>query len=249
MYRAGQKLLDIAKALDVPDGTVRRWKSSQDWDGEKQKKKQTERSETKPNVRKQRGAPLGNENAKGNRGGAPTGSQNNLKHGVYAQVFWDVLDDEEHELIGDMPNDEERHLLDELALLTVRERRLMKKIAELSGDSHGLILSSINRYEDRREFDNEADRNLYNELQREKVESGNKLPGRTVKLSTTTINGGELLLRAHSELSRVQSQKLRCISALIELRKAKAENDAENDIQDDGFIAAMRGMVEDEWLE
>lgn len=45
-YRAGEKLVDIAKSLGVPDGTVRRWKSDHDWDG---KKKQTERSVSKAN--------------------------------------------------------------------------------------------------------------------------------------------------------------------------------------------------------
>lgn len=55
-YKAGEKLVDIARSLQVPDGTVRRWKSSQDWEGKKagvNKKKQTERSEIKPNARKQ----------------------------------------------------------------------------------------------------------------------------------------------------------------------------------------------------
>lgn len=42
-YHDGAKLVDIAKLMNVPEGTVRRWKSNQDWDG---KKKITERSET-----------------------------------------------------------------------------------------------------------------------------------------------------------------------------------------------------------
>ena len=46
-YRAGEKLVDIAQALGVPDGTVRRWKSDHDWDG---KKKRPERSDLKANA-------------------------------------------------------------------------------------------------------------------------------------------------------------------------------------------------------
>jgi phage terminase small subunit len=42
-YKAGEKLVDIARSLNVPDSTVRRWKSTQNWDGE--------RSETNPNAR------------------------------------------------------------------------------------------------------------------------------------------------------------------------------------------------------
>lgn len=40
-------LVDIAKELDKPEGTVRRWKSTQKWDGEQK----SERSEKKTNVR------------------------------------------------------------------------------------------------------------------------------------------------------------------------------------------------------
>ena len=32
MYKNGMKLVDIAKKLDVPASTVRRWKSTQNWD-------------------------------------------------------------------------------------------------------------------------------------------------------------------------------------------------------------------------
>lgn len=46
MYKLGMRLVDIAKELDVPDGTVRRWKNTYDWEHtQKNKKKQGERSE------------------------------------------------------------------------------------------------------------------------------------------------------------------------------------------------------------
>lgn len=46
MYRQGMKLADIASALDVPPGTVRRWKSTHGWDSERSEK-ESERSATK----------------------------------------------------------------------------------------------------------------------------------------------------------------------------------------------------------
>ena len=46
MYRQGMKLVDIATALDVPPGTVRRWKSTHGWDSERSEK-ESERSATK----------------------------------------------------------------------------------------------------------------------------------------------------------------------------------------------------------
>lgn len=53
LYKGGMKLVDIAAKLDVPPGTVRRWKSTHNWDGErsesapkKKTKKKSERSES-----------------------------------------------------------------------------------------------------------------------------------------------------------------------------------------------------------
>ena len=51
MYRKGVKLVDIANRLNIPDGTVRRWKSTYKWDSERSVKK-SERSDKKTNVRK-----------------------------------------------------------------------------------------------------------------------------------------------------------------------------------------------------
>lgn len=51
MYRKGVKLVDIANQLNIPDGTVRRWKSTYKWDSERSVKN-SERSEKTANVRK-----------------------------------------------------------------------------------------------------------------------------------------------------------------------------------------------------
>ena len=39
LYQKGYKLVDIAKELDIPDGTVRRWKKTYNWDSERSDKK------------------------------------------------------------------------------------------------------------------------------------------------------------------------------------------------------------------
>ena len=49
MYKQGKKLVDIAAELDVPPGTVRRWKSTHNWDGERSEcgaNRKSERSES-----------------------------------------------------------------------------------------------------------------------------------------------------------------------------------------------------------
>ena len=93
LYRSGMRLVDIAEKLGVPAGTVRRWKSTQDWE-ERVPKGKSERSEKKANVRK-RGAPLKNQNAKGH--GAPEHNQNAVKHGLFAKYLpgdsLDIIDE------------------------------------------------------------------------------------------------------------------------------------------------------------
>lgn len=68
MYKNGMKLVDIAKKLDVPASTVRRWKSTQNWDG-KTKGKKNERSQKKKANARHKGGQPGNRNAVGNKGG------------------------------------------------------------------------------------------------------------------------------------------------------------------------------------
>lgn len=80
MFLEGAKLVDIATELGVPEGTVRRWKSTHKWDSERSDKK-------KANARKRK------------RGGQP-GNKNTKKHGFFSK--W--LPEETKEILGVMPS-------------------------------------------------------------------------------------------------------------------------------------------------
>ncbi len=62
MYKGGTKLIDISKELNIPSGTVRRWKSEQGWDNERSIK--SERSERKANARKEKKERIAEEDIK-----------------------------------------------------------------------------------------------------------------------------------------------------------------------------------------
>lgn len=62
MYKGGTKLIDISKELNIPSGTVRRWKSEQGWDNERSIK--SERSERKANARKEKKERIAEEDVK-----------------------------------------------------------------------------------------------------------------------------------------------------------------------------------------
>lgn len=78
LYKQGMKLVEIANQLNLPAGTVRRWKSTHKWDSERSGKK-CERSG------KSKGGQPGNKNAVGNDGGAPEGNKNAERHGFFAK--------------------------------------------------------------------------------------------------------------------------------------------------------------------
>ena len=67
LYLAGEKLIEIAKLLELPEGTVRRWKCTHKWDkaeSERSDKKidqKSERSDKK--MKRKRGAQPGNKNS------------------------------------------------------------------------------------------------------------------------------------------------------------------------------------------
>lgn len=85
LYKQGHKLVEIAKQLDLPEGTVRRWKCTYRWDGDS---KANVRNGMKASARNKGGAPKGNKNAAGNRGGrAPKGNQNARRWGLLSRYI------------------------------------------------------------------------------------------------------------------------------------------------------------------
>jgi phage terminase small subunit len=94
----GEKLLKkIASELGVSDSQIRKWKNQDKW--ETQLKGNVTIS--KSNVTNKAGAPKGNKNAIGNRGGsAPKGNDNAVSHGFFRRIFPD--DEETHSIIGEI---------------------------------------------------------------------------------------------------------------------------------------------------
>ena len=62
LYKNGLKLVEIANKLDIPDGTVRRWKKTYNWDNERSVNKSERSKKTKEKNRSKGGQPK-NKNA------------------------------------------------------------------------------------------------------------------------------------------------------------------------------------------
>ncbi|QHQ61380.1 hypothetical protein Ana3638_11850 [Anaerocolumna sedimenticola] len=80
LFKSGMKLVEIASQLNLPEGTVRRWKSTHKWDNERSDKN-SERSH------KKKGGQPGNKNAIDNDGGAPEQNKNAEKHGFFSKYL------------------------------------------------------------------------------------------------------------------------------------------------------------------
>ena len=232
-YLKGAKYKDIAEKYGVPLNTVKSWASRYWKDKDKKelrvatKKKKVATQNGNKGKQGRRGAPEGNLNAVGNNGGAPKGNQNAFKHGGYSQIYWDTLSEEEQELIDELPRDEETNLIMQIQLYTVRERRLMRAISRCQETKGGMIVDTITTSEEKKKFNSDEDRELYEEIRQQKIAEGRiSYLYETSTQNMTVENTYKLILQLEAELSRVQRNKTACIEALAKIQKGKRDDEA-----------------------
>lgn len=206
--RKTKKLKDIAADLKVSENLIRKWKHQDKWDLEVLPKKHAGNGNVgcPPGANKE--ALKGNKNAAGSRGGqAPRGNKNAVKTGEYEKILFNTLSIEELKLIANINNNKADLLKNEIALLTVREYRIMKRIEGVR--SKDLKIENINVTEIR---DGEGD------LMQEHI-------------TTLTLSEFEILNRLEEALTRVQDKKIKAIESLsrIEIAAARLELDKEED--------------------
>lgn len=119
LFLEGKKMIEISELLKIPEGTIRSWKNRYDWDNATLQKR-------KRNVAKRKGGQPGNKNALG--AGTPEKNKNAVTTGEFETLLFDCLDPEEQRLVQVVPEDKQKLLMQEIQLLTVRERRMLKRI-------------------------------------------------------------------------------------------------------------------------
>ncbi|MGG1022632.1 phage terminase small subunit [Bacillus licheniformis] len=135
-----KKLKDIADELGVSSSTVRKWKATGKLEDEF-KRSANGSAPFRPgapignkNAKGNKGgnAPPGNENAKGNRGGAaPKGNKNSVRTGEYETIMWDFLNEDERQLFGEIETDPLFQIDLTIRELNLRERRMMQRISRI----------------------------------------------------------------------------------------------------------------------
>lgn len=138
LYLKGLKLIDISKQLGLPEGTVRRWKSTYKWDNERSDK-ESERSD------KNKGAQPGNQNASGH--GAPKKNSNAEKHGLFRKylpeetfsIIDEIKDKSPLDLVWDAIQIQYAAIIRSQQIMYVRDRedKTIEKVEEKSGNVMG----------------------------------------------------------------------------------------------------------------
>lgn len=210
-YQNGEKPKALAEKTGISINTIKSW-IKRDKARKTSAGKDAPQSKKGASPNKKKGAPVGNKNAKGNRGGAaPLRNHNAEKHGAYSKVYWDTLDDEEFILIDSMDDDAEWHLISQLQMFSVRERRLMQRIRqykEVDEKNHGLAVKSVSK---KKVLEDVVD-----------AEGESIGDGKLKKSTETTVTNTEAVINSimalESELTKVQRAKTKAIESLSKIR-------------------------------
>ncbi|HFD1673228.1 small subunit of terminase [Enterococcus faecium] len=202
-----KQLKEIASELNVSDSQIRKWKSQDKWSAELK----SNVTNGKSNVTNQGGAPIGNQNAKGNKGNSraspPVGNKNALKTGEYETIFFETLSDEEKDIYSSLNDDPSFALSEEIRLLKIRQLRMMKRIQQAEA---GLNDEEVERLQQLRNIKTPLDvggKKL--EIKREVMQD--------VQITRRTRRKIDDILSIEDSLTRISNQLSRAIKQLSEL--------------------------------
>lgn len=216
-------LVEIASQLNLSSGTIRGWKSKDDWEN---RLNETFRKNTERSKRKKGGQP-GNKNAVGNNGGAPQNNKNAVTTGEFETLFFDSLEPEEKELAAAVPADKETLLLQEIRLLTVRERRMLKRIENLKAD---LAAAGKTRY---KRADTDEEQVTFGHIH-------------NIEEALTRVQARKQAAIDSLHRYGVDDAKLEIDMMRLELASLKVGGQ-EAELEDDGFLDALNSEAKSLW--
>lgn len=202
-----KQLKEIASELNVSDSQVRKWKSQDKWSAELK----SNVTNGKSNVTNQGGAPIGNQNAKGNKGNSraspPVGNKNALKTGEYETIFFDTLTDNEKDIYSSLNDDPSFALSEEIRLLKIRQLRMMKRIQQAEA---GLNDEEVERLQQLRKIKTPIEKNGKKlEIKREVMQD--------VQISRKKHRKIDDILSIEDSLTRISNQLAKAIKQMNEL--------------------------------
>lgn len=221
MYLEGAKLVEIASQLNLPEGTVRRWKCTHKWDSERSDK-QSERLE------KKKGGQPGNKNATG-----PPGNKNAEKYGFFSKY----LPEETREIFSAIeqanPLDLLWHQIQIAYAAIIRAQRIAyvkdqkDKTIEKIENKVGNIIGE--KWEVQQAWDKQ------NEFLKAQARAQSEL--------RSMIKQYDEMLHKDWELA-TEEQRTR-----IDVMRTKVQPNEETEVKDDGFLDALAGTAAEDWAD
>ncbi|MGG1673531.1 phage terminase small subunit-related protein [Paenibacillus sp. NRS-1783] len=268
----------IAELLGVDEKKISVWKQRDKWNVVQQSQndvvQQTDSNVVQQNKRSRgaqpgnknavgnsSGAPPGNKRAVGNKGGpgGPVGNKKAVTTGEYETIWLDTLDTEEQELLELINTDPVIQANDALLKLELRERRMLLRIKRLTdglGEKERRVLSELKAIKDAMTVHDE------------KTGITKTIPIVRTEMVESSIEEKEYrkiddILALEEALTRVQDKKLKAIElkgkltdGLKKLQIERLEHEllmlrggGKEEVQDDGFIAALRGRAAEVWSD
>ena len=232
LYLKGQKLIEIASQLGVPEGTVRSWKNRYKWDCNVAKEKR--------NVAKaKKGGQPGNKTAVGGKGGAaPKQNKNAEKHGFFSKY----LPEETFSIIQEIEKKDPLDILweniqiayaaivraQQIMYVKDHEDKTIEKVEEKK--SKGKLIGE--KWEVQEAWDKQA--------------TFLKAQARAQGELRSLIKQYDELLHSNYELA-TEEQKARIEQ--IRAKTAIISGVDEEETEDDGFLEALKGEVSGVWEE
>ena len=223
LFDQGLKLIEIAKKLDVSEGTVRSWKSRYKWDCNVAKEK--------CNVAKEKGAQPGNQNASGH--GAPKENKNAEKYGFFSKF----LPEETREIFNAIEQADPLDLLWHQIQIAYAAIIRAQKIAYVK-DREDKTIERIEK-KDGNVFGEKGEVQQAWDKQNEFLKAQARAQGELRAL----IKQYDEMLHKNWDLAN-EEQRTR-----VEVMKAKAQLDDQNEIADDGFLEALEGTAAEDWSD
>lgn len=205
-WKKGLKYQEIADKYGISLSTVKSW-AIRYW-----RKNDTEKVATdKEKVATKNRIKLQTEK---NKGGAPKGNKNHLKHGVYEKMLFEFLSQEEQKLFLQQEIDEVEECKKMIRFCDLQILKFMRKIKELEQKSGGLVVSGVSK---KKTTTNGIERDATSDVTEEEV-------------ATNTVAVHELILKYNNEIEKAKKQKMKCLEVLFKFGENKQQETAESSI-------------------
>lgn len=226
LYKTGMKLVEIASQLNLPPGTVRRWKSTYEWDNERSEKK-SERSNRK------KGGQPGNKNSVGHAPSVPMKNKNAETHGFFSKY----LPEETFSIIQEINKKDPLDILWENIEIAYAAIVRAQRIAYVRDSGDDTIIKSGYK------TGNVIGEDFLVQTAIDKQSKFMQAQARAQGELRSLIKQYDEMLHKNWDLA-TEEQKAR-----IMVLKAKTNNEDQEEIANDGFLEALNGTAQEDWSD